>query len=338
MRAAESPTASRRIAQKEFALFLLLCFLLLGLVPGLQIAFGVPSLDFSAMARAASERSGAPWTSSLVDVVRLALVEPGLWLLVIGSAVPALAAIVTLGHARNRTHIADWLGRYNPARAFRNRRPVDAAIVTATLALIVIALAATYQIRTLLAPGAYQQAAIAEPASLALALLAAAFLDQGAVLEEGGWRAFAMPTLERAGIASARAALVVGVGWGLWHVPRDIVSGVIDRLGAFDYVALYLPSFLAGTIAVSVIAAFCMNRLGGSVFPAIAAHGLANDSIGISGAATIETALTPFHQITKNAPLLAVAALILIAAGPALGADGAAPGRAKPRLKMGQAA
>lgn len=64
-----------------------------------------------------------------------------------------------------------------------------------------------------------------------------------------------------------------------------------------------------------------MNRIGGSLIPAILVHGLANDAIGIAGQATIQQALTPGHQITKALPFLAFAILLVIWQGAMLGYD-----------------
>jgi membrane protease YdiL (CAAX protease family) len=143
-------------------------------------------------------------------------------------------------------------------------------------------------------------------------LIIAALFDQGAFLEEGGWRGFATPLLQAGQVNPLLAALIVGAAWGMWHVPRDIVSGVADRLGLLTYLALYLPSFVLGAIAVSVLAAACSNRMGGSILPAILLHGLSNDAIGLSGVATIEAALTPAHQFSKALPMLAIACIVAL--------------------------
>jgi len=71
-------------------------------------------MDFDAVAEKASAQSGIAWTSSLVNLVRLCLVEPGLWLLVIGSSVPTLAALVVLLMARDITELKTLLRRFNP--------------------------------------------------------------------------------------------------------------------------------------------------------------------------------------------------------------------------------
>jgi hypothetical protein len=146
---------------------------------------------------------------------------------------------------------------------------------------------------------------------LLLAILFSALLDMGAVLEEPGWRGFATPLLQNGSVNPLTAAILIGIGWSFWHVPRDVVTGLPGSLGLLDYVLLYLPAFTLGTVTVSIIAAFFMNRLGGSVIPAILVHGLANDAFGIAGQATIDQALTPGHQITKALPFLVFAVLLV---------------------------
>ena len=145
-----------------------------------------------------------------------------------------------------------------------------------------------------------------------------AFLDQGAVLKRAV--GVAMPCLvAESGVTPLAAAIAVGLVWALWHVPRDIVIGLPQNLGIAEYMFFYLPSFALGTITISVIAVFFMNRLGGSIIPAIMVHGLANDSMGLSGAATITQALTPYHQITNALPFALLAAIVLAIGGPKLG-------------------
>jgi hypothetical protein len=75
------------------ASFYALTFLLLAVVPILQGAVLGGPLDFDAAAARASAETGLEWTSNLIAVVRLALAEPTLWLLVFGSAVPSIVAL-----------------------------------------------------------------------------------------------------------------------------------------------------------------------------------------------------------------------------------------------------
>ncbi|MBW2293377.1 MAG: CPBP family intramembrane metalloprotease [Deltaproteobacteria bacterium] len=305
---------------KNFWTFYALTWLLLALVPLLSAAFGT-SMNFDEIARRASDETGVEWTSNLLNMLRLCLAEPGLWLLLLGSSVPSLAALGALALARDHS---GW-------RAFARRfRPLGDGVESLLVALshyaflvlgLTLCLLAVFLIREWASPGEYTQAPGLLSWHLLSTLAFAALLDQGAVLEEAGWRGYATPLLQSHLRTPLTAALVVGVAWALWHLPRDVVSGVIERLGLLTYVFLYLPAFTLGTVTASIIASYFMNRIGGSLIPAIMVHGLANDSMGIAGMATIERALTPDHQLTRALPFLAFAILILIVSGRQLGAQ-----------------
>jgi membrane protease YdiL (CAAX protease family) len=241
-----------------------------------------------------------------------------LWLLVLGSAVPSLAAFVVAG-SLGRSELVALLGRLRP---IGKGCSVSRALLAyaAIVPLLATCLLATYGIRQLLdGPGAWIHPPGVLGWSLLPALLTATFLDQGGVLEELGWRGYAQPELQRSLTSPLAAAVLIGVAWGLWHVPRDVVAGVVDRLGLVAYLVHFLPAFVAGTVAVSVIAAFFTNRCGGSVLPAIMVHGVSNDAIGLSGHAAMETILTPVHQATQALPLAALAAILIALSGPELG-------------------
>lgn len=302
----------------RFVVYALLTIVLLALVPLAQVAFGAPNLDFGAMGERASAATALAWTSSLFDVVRLAMFEPGLWLLLLGSAVPTIAALVMLLVSRDLGGLQIWFARFGPRLAWRNLTLRSAGAIGLVCLGVVASLLVAFEVRRVMGLN-YERPINLLSAAPPLALLAGMFLDQGALLEEGGWRGYAAPLLQDNGVSALYAALLVGLAWGAWHVPRDIVSGVIGRLGIGVYMLLYLPAFFAGTISVSVIASYCMNRLGGSVLPAIVIHGLTNDAAGIAGAADITVALSPLHQVTKAAPLAILAVLILLVAGPSLG-------------------
>lgn len=308
---------------KTFAIYYLLTILLLALVPLLSALFGL-SMDFGAIAAQASEQSGIPWTSNLIDVIRLSLIEPGLRLLILGSFVPTLAALVILVATRDRTGLWTLLKRFNPLGL--SHIPIKRAIGDYALLIagMLLCLSITFWIRSIFGAG-YQREGLSLGFGLLLTILFSGLLDQGAVLEEPGWRGYATNLLQGGGVNPLLAALVIGIAWSFWHIPRDVVTGLIGGLGPLNYLFLYLPAFTLGTITVSIIAALFMNRIGGSLIPAILVHGLANDAIGIAGQATIEQALTAGHQITKALPFLAFAILLVVWQGSNLsyaGVDG----------------
>lgn len=307
---------------KPFLWFYALTFLLLALIPISDALFIGDGMNFDAAAARASAATGLQWTSNLLVALRLALVEPSLLLAIYGSAVPAFAAIVVIACLRRSGKWRMFLGRLNPlcGTELRIALPLYAAIFVVLISLLLMVL----WIRNITG-GNYTITDSAFGLTIVPALLAIAFLDQGAVLEELGWRGFATPELQDRVMSPLAAALLIGVCWGLWHLPRDITTGVIERLGILTYLSLYLPAFLAGTVAVSIIASYFMNRMGGSLIPAIVVHGMANDAVGLSGTASIIDALTPYHQATKNLPLAALAMALILLSGPSLGR--LAPGR-----------
>lgn len=299
--------------RNRVALFYALTFLLLAVIPLLHGLLAGGPMDFGAAGARASAATGLPWTSNLLVMIRLCMAEPVLWLIVFGSAVPSVAALLV--SARRGSQVRALLARFAPRVPWQQALR-DYGVI---LVLMLAALAAVYALRSALPGPSYARPAELFGPGLVGAVLAAAFLDQGAVLEELGWRGYALPALRDGGLGPSTAAIVVGIGWGLWHVPRDVTGGVIERLGVLPYLALYLPSFLAGTISISIIAAYFVNRASGSVIPAILVHGLGNDSVGLSGLASMERALSPYHQATKALPFAIVAGGILLMAGQKLG-------------------
>jgi len=76
-------------------------------------------------------------------------------------------------------------------------------------------------------------------------------------VEEFGWRGLALPLLQRK-FAPIRAGLILGVIWGLWHLPAFLLSGTQQSEWSFT-------AFFAGCLAISVIATALFNRSRGSI-------------------------------------------------------------------------
>jgi membrane protease YdiL (CAAX protease family) len=113
-----------------------------------------------------------------------------------------------------------------------------------------------------------------------LALLPVAiFLDAGAILEENGWRGFALPVLLRTRGPLA-ASLIVGLAWASWHFPVKF-DAFIDY-GLWGALA-YLGAFTVKIVAISVVMTFFWARAGQATLLAIAMHGLSNDVARVGG-------------------------------------------------------
>lgn len=90
-------------------------------------------------------------------------------------------------------------------------------------------------------------------------------------VEEFGWRGFALPLLQQH-FAPIWAGLILGVIWGMWHLPAFYLSGTPQ--GAWSF----FPFFI-GSIALSVIVTPLFNASGGSILLPLLLHWQLNNPI-----------------------------------------------------------
>lgn len=92
----------------------------------------------------------------------------------------------------------------------------------------------------------------------------------GPLGEEPGWRGLALPHLQRS-YGALVATLILGVLWGLWHLPLFLVKGVD---GPFALAGFGL--FLLGAITLAIFLTWVFNNTGGSLLVAIVLHATFN--------------------------------------------------------------
>lgn len=85
--------------------------------------------------------------------------------------------------------------------------------------------------------------------------------------EEFGWRAFALPKLQRR-TGALCASLLIGAAWGAWHLPLFFLPGGIAPA---DF-----PFFFAQVVAASVVMTWLYNSTGGRLCVTLAAHLMLN--------------------------------------------------------------
>ncbi len=90
-------------------------------------------------------------------------------------------------------------------------------------------------------------------------------------VEEFGWRGFALPLLQQR-FAPIWAGLILGVIWGIWHLPAFYLSGTSQSGWSF------FPFFI-GSIALSVIVTPLFNASGGSILLPLLLHWQLNNPI-----------------------------------------------------------
>jgi uncharacterized protein len=131
------------------------------------------------------------------------------------------------------------------------------------------------------------------------------------VLEEVGWRGYALPRLQRR-LGPLTASLVLGVVWAGMHLPLWLLPDV-------GFADQSTPLYIAQVMAISVVLAWLYNATGGSLLLTGIAHAAVNGWRIPWGTAVqalpMETRLTAtadFHMLITVATV-AVAALVVIA-------------------------
>ncbi|MGA2483575.1 MAG: CPBP family intramembrane glutamic endopeptidase [Candidatus Acidiferrales bacterium] len=142
---------------------------------------------------------------------------------------------------------------------------------------------------------------------LSLALLDFAVnLLFGALFEEIGWRGYLLPRLQ-SNSTGLRASLLLGIIWGMWHLPVRISFGSVTFAG-----------FCLLTCGITVILTWLYNLSNGSLIPVILFHSTVNSVATF----VVEPMASAYgmRSIWANVALVWAAALIvLFVAGPNLG-------------------
>lgn len=98
------------------------------------------------------------------------------------------------------------------------------------------------------------------------------------LLEEFGWHGLALPRLQRR-YSALTSSVLLGVVWGIWHVPLTVAYG--DQLGPL----------MVEIVAVTILMTWVFNHTDGSMLLMLLFHASLNASIGpLSGDATPWTA------------------------------------------------
>jgi membrane protease YdiL (CAAX protease family) len=89
-------------------------------------------------------------------------------------------------------------------------------------------------------------------------------LTTGPLCEELGWRGFALPRLLNR-FSPFTASLILGVIWGVWHLPSFFVGGMEQN-------AMSIPLFLFNALFLSIFVTWVFLHTGGSVLIAVLIH------------------------------------------------------------------
>jgi len=111
------------------------------------------------------------------------------------------------------------------------------------------------------------------PLSLFLPLLVYMLVCTG-LAEEVGWRGYALPELQRHHTAE-RASWILGIGWGLWHIPSVLVGPYLQGDLHIGLVVPVLLGLTMGIVGWTIVITWIYNHTQ-SVFWIIVLHGWNN--------------------------------------------------------------
>jgi CAAX protease family protein len=92
--------------------------------------------------------------------------------------------------------------------------------------------------------------------------------------EETAWRGFALPRLQ-ARYSALTASLILGVLWGLWHLPLFFIPGSFQSTVPFI-------GFILSAVATTIMMTWLFNHTRGSVLIAAIFHGATDATIAYS--------------------------------------------------------
>jgi uncharacterized protein len=232
---------------------------------GRSVLARYPLVCFFVMAYAFTWIVISPWTLGATGAgllpVELPAVATGLLLAVGILAGPTLAGIVVTAATDGRAGVRDLLGglvRWRVGVGWY----LFAVLGVPLIMLIGFLLYA-------LAPP--DLGALGGPAYALLYVLGfvLTLLLGGPLLEEIGWRGFALPRLQRR-YSPLAAALLLGVLWALWHLPQFLVPSWAAASGGGGVVGIAL--FVLAAVAFSVVLSWVFNNTRASLLVVVLVH------------------------------------------------------------------
>ena len=303
-------------------------------------AMTIRMADPTALPAALKDMFAKNLKADIFSAVSYSIEHPSLWHALLFPFAPTLAAFVIISTAFGWKGLKEWFSRALPWRL--GVSTVDALSVWLLFLAVFLAFVAFSLIQSLLSgePELATQTVSRFGPTASLAILGfavAPFLSPGPILEEMGWRGFALPMLLRR-FSPVMASIVLGTMWAAWHLPREILP--LTSGGSEAWMPFFVKqlNLFPGSIATSIIATFLFFRLGGSAWGGVLAHAFHNEL-----AVNVFRAQEPFINLggvqLRGLELIEIglAVVLLLLAGPELGRSRSDAGNPGPMAAKGDA-
>lgn len=182
---------------------------------------------------------------------------------------PTVAALVTVGVLEGPAGRRRLLARVRIWRVARRWYLFALAGIPAVCVLAALVL-----------PGAFVGLGDQSAVKLGIEFLAFVVVGfvSGPLLEEPGWRGFALPHLQ-AQMGALRGTLVLGALWAAWHLPQYLVPEWANENGGLN--PTLVATFLLMVVAIAPVMTWLFNRTRGSLFLVMLAHSSINASLAV---------------------------------------------------------
>lgn len=185
-------------------------------------------------------------------------------IVIVGSWMPNLAAVIVTGVLAGRDGFRQLLGKFLDYRIAPQWYLV--ALFPFPLAFV--------------AAGLYRLAGGAAPGNSGLSAgfwagLIILNLLQGATGEEAGWRGFALPRLQET-YGPVKASLILGLVWNFWHFPLWFINGYSGT----DLV-IFILAFSVTIISLTFLLTWISSKTPNSLVPIVITHFSFNASLNL---------------------------------------------------------
>lgn len=190
--------------------------------------------------------------------VPLALIHPFSHVLeVLGDSMPSLLGMLLTALFSGKSGLSELFGRLGRVRVPLRWYAV-VLLLLPVLWLISVGIPTLLGLATITIPG----------------VGFAVFTGGASICEELGWRGFALPRLQ-AHQSALTASLLLGLLWGLWHLPWRIALGLPLTVAGLVQFIIFYPLMLT---AWTVLMAWVYNNTKGNLFLMVLFHAFGNIS------------------------------------------------------------
>lgn len=173
---------------------------------------------------------------------------------------PAIAAFILVGRESGRAGMGRLLRRAF-ASGFKKRWWLPVLLLFPAIGILTVAI--------LLLLGE-QTTGWTAPTLLTAVVTFVTILFIGGGLEEFGWRGYALDRMQT-GQNAVIASLVLGLFWGVWHLPLFFIEGTVQSRAAIP-----VWEFVLQTMVLAVLYTWLYNNTRGSLLVAILFHTIGN--------------------------------------------------------------